>query len=238
MKGSKKKTTENKPTDLNKELKDAVAALKTQCKDVAFFDSQMDRILSLKGQVDVEPVRIAVWEKEVVREVKGDTYWIALTKTQAVYHTYGGYTIVADSRNASSLYQTIAGIVNWFEDADKCVDAVLPDWLAQREADEGRKLLPSEEAEVRKEAYEALDTDCNAKVHVLNAPCWCFTDLATTYDIAATVVHAMNDLTDKAFGEPLQEEDTEANADFEDAVRGAEHIGKIIEDKKNESKQD
>lgn len=228
----KEQNTETKPIDLKKELKDAMAALKATCKDAAFFDSQMDRILSLKGQVDVEPVRVAIWEKDVKREVKGDTYWIALTKDKAVYHTYGGYTIVADSRNANSLYLTIAGIVDWFEDADKCVDAVLPDWVAQREADEGRKLLPSEEAEVRKEAYDALDIDKTAKIHVLNAPCWCFTDLVTTYDIASTVVHAINELTEKAFSEPLKEEDTEANADFEDAVRSAEHIGKVIKEEK------
>ena len=107
-----------------------------------------------------------------------------------------------------------------------------------KEDEEGRKLTDDELAAFREECRQSLETDFNAKLHVLNAVSWCYCDLATTYDIATTVVHAMNDLTDKAFGEPLQEEDTEANADFEDAVRGAEHIGKIIEEEKNESKQD
>lgn len=227
--GRKKK---EKQVDLKKELKDAVSALKTTCNDAAFFDSQMDRIMSLKGQMDVEPVRVAVWEKDVVREVKGDTYWISLTKDKAVYHTYGGYTVVADSRNANSLYLTIAGIVDWFENSDKMVDAVIPEWIAQREADEGRKLTPHETEEVRKEAFEALDTDCTAKIHVLNTPTWCFTDLATTYEIATTVVRTMGELTEKAFGEPLKEEDTDANAVFEDAVRGAEYIDKTIKEEK------
>ena len=238
MKGSKKKTTENKPTDLNKELKDAVAALKTQCKDAAFFDSQMDRIMSLKGQVDVEPVRIAVWEKEVVREVKGDTYWIALTKTQAIYHAYGGYTVVADSRNASSLYTTIAGMIGYLEDPEKTLGDVFPSMLAVKEDEEGRKLTDDELAAFREECRQSLETDFNAKLHVLNAVSWCYCDLATTYEIATTVVSTLNTLTENAFNAPLQEEDTESNADFEDAVRGAEHIGKIIEEEKNESKQD
>lgn len=230
----KEQTTESKPVDLKKELKDAVAALKATCKDAAFFDSQMDRILSLKGQVDVEPVRIAVWEKDVKKEVKGDTYYLALTKDKAVYHAYGGYTVVADSRNASSLYMTIAGMLGYLEHPDKTLDDVFPTMLIQKEEEEGRKLTPSETEAFKAECRKSLDTDFEAKLHVLNAPSWCYCDLSTTYEIATTVVSTLNTLTENAFNQPLQEEDTEANADFEDAVRGAEHIGRLIEEEKKE----
>ena len=104
--------------------------------------------------------------------------------------------------------------------------------LAVKEDEEGRKLTDDELAAFREECRKSLETDFNAKLHVLNAVSWCYCDLATTYEIATTVVSTLNTLTENAFNAPLQEEDTEANADFEDAVRGAEHIGKIIEEEK------
>lgn len=188
--------------DLKEKLDKAVAELKTNCKDARFFDKQMDMILSLKGQMDVEPVRLIVKEADVVKEYKGDTFYIAVTKQGAMYHTYGGYTVFIDNRNAQSLYMVLSDIV------DKMLDNAGND--------------------------EMVFADVMAKLHIVNAPTWCFTDAEATYGIASAVVGYLADLSEKLQEKPLQEEDFQANADFEAAVMGAEQIGEAIREEKEE----
>lgn len=192
----------NDRQDLKAKLDKAVAELKTQCKDAHFFDTQMDRILSLKGQIDVEPVRLIVKEADVLKEYKGDTFWMAVTKQGAIFHTYGGYTVVADNRNASALYTVMSEMVD---------------------------LLNTNE-----EADEMVIADLQCKMHLLAMPTWCFTDADATYNIASAVVGELTRLSERLTDEPLQEEDVQANAEFEDAVRGMNEIGKRIEEEKGD----
>lgn len=185
--------------DLKERLDKAVSELKAQCGDSASFDACMDRILSLKGQMDTEAVRLLVKESDVLRESKGDTFYIAVAKQCAIYHTYGGYTVVADNRNASSLYTVLAEACDLMAEGEDAVD-------------------------------ETAYADMLAKLHVINAPTWCFTDVDATYGIASAALQQLNDLADRLLAEPLREEDFAANHDFEDAVRGAEHLDKAIKE--------
>ena len=194
--------------DLKAELDKQIATLKTNCKDASFFDSQIDKILSLKGQIDTEEVRLIVKEKDVLREYKGDTFYIAITKKGAMFHSYGGYTVFATDRNFSTLYQTLAFFV------DDMAEAL------EKASDEERK---------------DIEADMMAKLHILLAHTWCFSDVNATFEIATKVVHELNVLADRLENEPLKEEDEQANADFEEAVKGADFIGqKLEEEKQNE----
>lgn len=226
------KKDKTQPTDLKTELDNAVAALKTQCKDAAFFDAQMERILSLKGQASVKPVRLIVEEKDIVREHKDKTFWIALTKKSAIYHAYGGYTVIADIRNVSSLYKTLSDMLDYLENPKAVTDACYGELLAEREENEGRALTEKERMEYRDTVSHAVSSDTEAKMHVLNAPTWCFTDIAATYEIATTVLSTLHVMLENAQNAALQDEDLDANADFEEAVRGAEHIGEMIKKEK------
>lgn len=205
--GKENKEKKTKRTDLKSELDKQVAALKTNCKDAAFFDSQIEKILSLKGQIDVEEVRLLIKEKDVLREYKGETFYIALTKKGAMFHSYGGYTVFATDRNFSSLYQTLAFFVDDMAEALEKAD------------DEEKK---------------NIETDMMAKLHILLAPTWCFGDVNATFEIATTVVHELNAMADRLENEPLKEEDEKANADFEEAVKGAEYIGEKLEEEKQQ----
>lgn len=200
-----KQTVKKKSTnkDLKEELEKNVAALKTQCKDAAFFDATIDRILSLKGQIDTEAVRLMVKEKDVVREYKNDTFYIAITKQGALLHTYGGYSVFVSNRNYNSLYETLTYIVDDMEEA-----------------------LENATEEERKN----IETDMMAKLQILLAPTWCFGSVEATYEIATKVVHELNAMVERFEGQPLQDEDYEANANFEDAVMASESIGKQLEE--------
>lgn len=205
--GKENKEKKTKRTDLKSELDKQVAVLKTNCKDAAFFDSQIEKILSLKGQIDVEEVRLLIKEKDVLREYKGETFYIALTKKGAMFHSYSGYTVFATDRNLSSLYQTLAFFVDDMAEALEKAD------------DEEKK---------------NIETDMMAKLHILLAPTWCFSDVNATFEIATTVVHELNAMADRLENEPLKEEDEKANADFEEAVKGAEYIGEKLEEEKQQ----
>lgn len=205
--GKENKEKKTKKTDLKSELDKQVAALKTNCKDAAFFDSQIEKILSLKGQIDVEEVRLLIKEKDVLREYNGETFYIALTKKGAMFHSYGGYTVFATDRNFSSLYQTLAFFVDDMTEALEKAD------------DEEKK---------------NIETDMMAKLHILLAPTWCFGDVNATFEIATTVVHELNAMADRLENEPLKEEDEKANAEFEEAVKGAEYIGEKLEEEKQQ----
>jgi len=197
---AKKKSSKK---DLNEELDKQIATLRTQCKDDAFFYSIIDKILSLKGQIDTEAVRLIVKEKDVLREYKGDTFYIAITKQGALLHTYGGYSVFVSSRNYNSLYEALAYIVDDMDDA-----------------------LANATEEVRKD----IENDMMAKIHILLAPTWCFSSVEATYEIATKVVHELNELAERLDKMPLQEEDEDANADFKEAALAAEVIGKRLEE--------
>lgn len=194
-----KKTNLAERKDIKAKMEQAVAELKTSCKDAAFFDRQIDRILSLKGQLDTEAVRLMVKESDVLKEYKGETFYVAVTKNGAMYHTYGGYTLFADNRNAQSLYLVLESIVD--------------------------SLLKGEQDEME---Y----ADVMAKMHVIAAPTWCFTDAEATYNIASTVVSELNRMVEKIGNEPLREEDEEANHAFEDAAMAADHIDRKLKEEK------
>lgn len=207
MATEKKQTTKKKSAskDLKEELEKQVSTLKTQCKDAAFFDATIDRILSLKGQIDTEAVRLMVKEKDVVREYKNETFYIAITKQGALLHTYGGYSVFVSNRNYNSLYETLAYIVDDMEEAL---------------------------ANATEEECKDIETDMMAKLQILLCPTWCFGSVEATYEIATKVVHELNAMVERFEGQPLQEEDYEANANFEDAVMASESIGKQLEEER------
>lgn len=93
---------------LKERLNDVKNQLRTNAKDVHFFDKLIDEALSIKGQMSVEPMELDCGRK--IDEFKGETYRITLTDRGALYHEYGGYSIFATPRT-KSLYDTLADVV-------------------------------------------------------------------------------------------------------------------------------
>lgn len=202
----KKNGGEATATDLRTKLENELKALKTTCKDAAFFDSQIDRILSLKGQIDTKPVRLIIEESDVIKEYKGDTFYIAITNRGALFHVHGGYNVFVENRNDNSLYYALEDMV------DTCLD--------------NTKLTEKERQD--------FEVDMQAKLHILLCPTWAFTNPEPTYDIATAVIRTLRTFYDKVMSESLQDEDFKKNDIFENAAISAERIGEAIRKEKEE----
>lgn len=82
-------------------------------KDAHWAKNAIDELVSLKGQLDHEPTIVYLPLKDVEKTFKGETFEMSIMKDgTAVYHTYGGYTVVANP-NLTSL----AGIIEEYVDS-------------------------------------------------------------------------------------------------------------------------
>ena len=93
---------------LKERLADVKKQLRTNAKDVHFFDKLIDEALSLKGQMGVDPIALDCGKEE--DEWKGETFRITLTNKGVLYHEYGGYSVFVTPNNAA-LYEVLSDLV-------------------------------------------------------------------------------------------------------------------------------
>ena len=94
--------------ELKERLDGVKKQLRTNAKDVHFFDKLIDEALSLKGQMGVEPVALDCGKE--VDEWKGETFRITLTDKGVLYHEYGGYSVFVTPNNVA-LYGALEDLV-------------------------------------------------------------------------------------------------------------------------------
>ena len=82
--------------------------LRTNAKDVHFFDKLIDEALSLKGQMGVDPIALDCGKEE--DEWAGETFRITLTNKGVLYHEYGGYSVFVTPNN-EALYNALVDLV-------------------------------------------------------------------------------------------------------------------------------
>ena len=93
---------------LKERLADIKKQLRTNAKDVHFFDKLIDEALSLKGQMGVDPIALDCGTE--TDEWAGDTFRITLTNKGVLYHEYGGYSVFVTPNNAA-LYEALSDLV-------------------------------------------------------------------------------------------------------------------------------
>lgn len=94
--------------ELKERLDGVKKQLRTNAKDVHFFDKLIDEALSLKGQMGVEPLALDCGKEE--DEWKGETFRITLTNKGVLYHEYGGYSVFVTPNNVA-LYGALEDLV-------------------------------------------------------------------------------------------------------------------------------
>lgn len=94
--------------ELKERLNEVKNQLRTNAKDVHFFDKLIDEALSLKGQMGVDPIALDCGKEE--DEWKGETFRITLTNKGVLYHEYGGYSVFVTPNN-EALYNALADLV-------------------------------------------------------------------------------------------------------------------------------
>jgi hypothetical protein len=94
--------------ELKERLNEVKKQLRTNAKDVHFFDRLIDEALSLKGQMGVDPIALDCGKEE--NEWAGKTFRITLTNKGVIYHEYGGYSVFVTPNN-EALYNVLVDLV-------------------------------------------------------------------------------------------------------------------------------
>lgn len=221
--------TDEKRNEMAARLEEVKSQLREISGSKKKFDVLIDELLSLKGQIDVEPMRIHVRECDVLDEAVADTFYVANTKTCAIFHTYGGYTIIADNRNASTLYLTLVELMSYINDPEAYFNAHVDDIVeAEREISDN-PLTDAEKEEIIARARKSIETDFEVKEFMMKLPWWCFGDISTTYEVAGIAYEAFERMLEDA-SKKLQEEDVDSNRIFRDAVEASEAISESMKE--------
>lgn len=185
--------------ELKGKLDEVVAKIKVNSKDKHYADALVKELLSVKGQLDIEPTLIHLPVDDVVKKMESETFRIALLKSgEAVYHLKGGMDIVVQPK-ANSLYTFLSNMIELQDELDNFTE-------------EERKLL--------------LD-DITASTYVLNIPFIAFGDRDFKYKLAEVVVNYLVSLQDEYLNDvELQDETPDKNSIFEEAVMAFEEIVK------------
>ena len=94
--------------ELKERLNEVKKQLRTNAKDVHFFDRLIDEALSLKGQIGVDPIALDCGKEE--DEWAGETFRITTTNKGVIYHEYGGYSVFVTPNN-EALYNALVDLV-------------------------------------------------------------------------------------------------------------------------------
>lgn len=100
METSKKKKSLKEQIEITKEQ------IRGNSKDIAYANKLMSKLLSLKGQLDLDPSVLHVSTNEVIKSFDFETFAIHICATCAVVQYKGGYTVVVDAR-MRGLYEFI-----------------------------------------------------------------------------------------------------------------------------------
>lgn len=93
---------------LKERLDDLIKQIKLNSKDAHFADKLIGDLLSVKGQMSVEPIALDCGKE--VDEWRGETFRITLTDRGVLYHEYGGYSVFVTPNN-TALYDILADLV-------------------------------------------------------------------------------------------------------------------------------
>jgi hypothetical protein len=191
---------------LKQKLEETKAKLKSYSKDAHFADTLISDLLSLKGQIEHEPTLVHVALDDIQKEFKGDTYEMRITKDgQAIYHVYGGYTIVVNPRMIG-LHEELCRFMSLDDNTDQYTD----------------------------EEKETILMDREVSAWVLSAPMYAFSDIDLKYKIATDIVEWLNAQTQEMLNAELPNDDAEKNAEFEESVKGVDALKDVLQEAEKE----
>lgn len=182
-----------------KALQDEFARLYEKIKAESGSDTiveDLDRLVSIKGQLDVVPCEIIVESRDVIKEYDFGHFKFIRTKKAIVYRS-GGYDIVISPR-PNKLYGTIEYILSLHDRMDELTDD---------ERAVYNYLLP-------------------VAVAFCNVPMSAFIEDKYTVDMYGYIRTKMEEVIDRLLNKPLQEDDEKANAEFEQSVEFIETLQK------------
>ena len=185
---------ENKKQVLS-EIENTINQIKTNSKDAKFADKLIDKLLSLKGQYDVEPTRLYVPEKNVIKEYDNDNLRIVKCKDCIIWQHKGGFTFVVKP-TMRALYEYIDGMLAMKDRYDELTD---------------------DEKQLYDVSYFGMSL-------ILQAPIFAVADDEFFVDLATFVGDGVKKVSEKLLNHPLQEETPIENAEFETKMEVANEL--------------
>lgn len=181
--------------ELREKLDELKNLIKTNSKDAHYAETLISDLLSVHGQLKHEPTLVHVPLKDIEKEADGETFIMATTKDgKAIYHTRGGYTVIADS-NYSSLFYTIYNLIDYINGS----------------------------VELDEETSEILKGDTIATSYILSMPIFVMDDFEYKVQLFDNLVGYLNKKVADTEQE-LQEETPEENREFQNAVEALETL--------------
>ena len=180
------KDLKKKRTQIWSEIEQIINQIKTNSKDAKFADKLIDKLLSLKGQYDVEPTILYVPEKNVIKEYDNDNLRIVRCKDCIIWQHKGGFTYVVKP-TMRALYEYLDGMLSMKDKYDELTD---------------------DEKSLYDAAYFGMSI-------ILQAPMFAVADDEFFVELATFIGEGVKKVSDKLLNQPLQEETPIENAEFE-----------------------
>jgi hypothetical protein len=190
-------------SELKKKLDEVKNLILTNSKDAHWTKNALDELLSLKGQLDHEPTIVHTPISKIERTVKGDTFELHEMKDgTAIYHVYGGYTVVVDSRMSA-------------------LNNAMKEYIA----------LMSDYSNLSEEEQTNVKLSLSAFGYIMSCPLFAFTSEEFTFDMASKIVEFLRESAESLLNEELKDEtseDVELNSRFKDATMALEELKEDI----------
>lgn len=183
--------------ELKKRLAEIQNRIKGNSKDAHFADELSAELLSIKGQLDIEPALVHIPISENAKTLQGDTFEMVSDTMGCAFHTFGGYTIYA-KRN----------------DGNNAFCDVIDDYVANAK----------ERDNMTEEEKKSFDSILHAIVYCLNAPMLCCSDAELLFKVATDIVDYLVKVQEEALNADLKAETLKENEEFEGAMKAMESL--------------
>lgn len=188
--------------EIRKKIDEVKNLIKANSKNAHHAEKLIDELLSLDREKRHEATLVHIPMDNVSKTFKGDTFELCYTKQgEAVYRTFGGYTIICSSM-FNALNATIENAIDY--------------------------LNGEIQEELTDEQKQLIEDDITATTWVLNLPLHACSDLEFKYDLTNKFIEFIAKLKEKSQTDEPKEETYEQDAQFKDAMIGMENVKEII----------
>lgn len=188
--------------EIRKKIDEVKNLIKANSKNAHHAEKLIDELLSLDREKRHEATLVHIPMDNVSKTFKGDTFELCYTKQgEAVYRTFGGYTIICSSM-FNALNATIENAIDY--------------------------LNGEIQEELTDEQKQLIEDDITATSWMLNLPLHACSDLELKYDLTNRFMEYITKLREKSQTDEPQEETYEEDAQFKEAMIGMENVKEII----------
>ena len=189
--------------EIRKRIDEVKNLIKTNSKDAHHAEKLIDELITLDREKRHEATLVHIPMDNVSKTFKGDTFELCYTKQgEAVYRTYGGYTIICSSV-FNALNSTISEMIDYLN------------------GDVNTQELTEYEKEM-------IEYDYSVSTLLFHLPLYACDNLDFKFKLRDLFEEYITKLNEEANTDEPQEETYEEDAQFKDAMIGMENVKELI----------